>query len=210
MTVRPITEMSPPKRRFHSPAPSTTTGAASVRPSSGKKYAPGGGVHAEHFEKRCRGAQAVQFFRLSGTGQAGAPDFRRGHGTEAVIACAEIQIVGGRHGEGAAALFAARQDYCEFARVLVGQRAQQHRIDQAEDGRVGTDAERQHQHRREREPRRLAQHTKAVEEVPSHSGLDAGRRRRLACLFSARWKPRRGPLARHRQDSGDRSLCRSP
>ena len=126
----------------------------------------------------------MEFFRLAETGQAGAPNLRGGHGTEAVVPFAEIEKIARRHGEGAAAFLTAPQDYGEPAGVLVRQRTQQHRIDQAEDGRVGTDAERQHKHRHGCESRRFAQHSKAVKEVPSHAALDAGHCLRLGRLLT--------------------------
>ena len=56
---------------------------------------------------------------------------------------------------------------------MVGKRAQKYGVDQAEDGGVGADAECQHEDGGKREARRFAQNAQAVEEVPSHGGLDA-------------------------------------
>ena len=63
----------------------------------------------------------------------------------------------------------------ERARVAIGQRPQQHAVDDAEDGGVGADAERQRDNRRRRHARRPAQH---AQREPRHPSRALVRRRR--------------------------------
>jgi hypothetical protein len=53
----------------------------------------------------------------------------------------------------------------ELVRVAIGQRPQQHAVDDAEDGAVGADAERQRQHRRQRHAGGAAQHARGEAHV---------------------------------------------
>ena len=206
---RPITAGSPPKRRFHRPAPITTTGGASGRPSSGRNTRPAAACTPSTSNSEAEARRPCSSSASPGAGETRPPHLRRGHRTEAVVAIAEIQVVGRGQGEGAAVLLAALQNHGQPARVPVRQRAQQHRVDQAEDRRIGADAERQHQDRRQRESRRLRKHTQAVNQVPSHAPLDAGRRPAVSAPPPVRWRLRRGPPTRSRPVSNGRSSCRS-
>ena len=74
--------------------------------------------------------------------------------------------------------------YLELIRVRIRQRPQQHAVDDAEDGGVGADAERERQHGERRESRLTFESAERVEKVFSqvvHDGLDessTGLRRR--------------------------------
>ena len=66
-----------------------------------------------------------------------------------------------------------------LCRIPVGQRPQQHAVDEAEDGAGGADAEREHGNRDGREQRVVPQRAKRVSKILSHgidprSALDAG------------------------------------
>ena len=65
---------------------------------------------------------------------------------------------------------------------LDGQGAQHHRVDDAEDGGVGADAEREDDDRHRRERRRTPQGTSGIADVPPEV-LDAGFPTGVACLF---------------------------
>ena len=80
-------------------------------------------------------------------------------------------------------------EYSTRANQAIGmverQRPQHHRVDDAEDGGVGADAERDGEHDGEREQRRLAQHSNRVAKIVQHGPSRAPSYRRR-CLCSLR------------------------
>ena len=78
----------------------------------------------------------------------------------------DIEIIRGRHFEPCHPGFPdSLVDRHEPIRVGVAQRPQEHGVDEAEDRAVGTDAERQCEHRDQREGRRLHQRSEGLPEV---------------------------------------------
>ena len=88
---------------------------------------------------------------------AGQDERERGDLTENAVAIADVQVVGVREvAKDAGGRVVAAVDADDLARpVAPGHRLEQERVHEAEDGGVRADPDGQHQHRREREARRL-------------------------------------------------------
>ena len=135
---------------------------------------------AERREERRRDREPAQLLRLPVRGEADGAEREEGRVFDGLGLALPVQIVRNRH----ARLRQAHQrvavpDEHEAVGGRVRQRAQQHLIQQAEDGGIGANPERQRQDGDEREDRLLAQRAQRVSDVLHGEWLDGLDARRV-------------------------------
>jgi hypothetical protein len=103
------------------------------------------GRDAQHAEEGCGDVGDTNLFRFAGAAGQRLPRAPlRGNPVEDLLARAPVEEVGWRHDVVVFPFFrTAFPDHHEFAGAGVGQLAKQHGVDDAEDGAVGADAERE-------------------------------------------------------------------
>ena len=104
----------------------------------------------------------------------------RGHAVEARRAVVPVLEIGGGHRAADARRAPERGQRDQTVLVRIGQRAEQHRVDHAEDRRVRADPERQDERRNQREGGLIQQEPRGVAQVCEHGGLDEGGLREVA------------------------------
>jgi hypothetical protein len=149
-------------------------------------------TRAEHVEERGRHAGSLDRLGLAGAGERVADVRQRGGALEARRLAAEVEHPARPHRVGRTLGRPVPQEH-EPAGVGERQRPQERRIDDAEDGRVGADAQREREDRHGRESGRLAEPAHRVRQVLSeipphalgHGGLDGRAARRLGGMVLA-------------------------
>ena len=120
--------------------------------------------HAEQVEIVPRHQVAPDAFVVSRSAQAHRRETVHRHPVEHVVSVAKVHVQGvGERREGG--VLPHQVDVEDPLRLRHRQRTEQHRVDQAEDGRVRPDAERQRQDRDGGETRPLDQHSDRVAQV---------------------------------------------
>jgi hypothetical protein len=147
------------------------------------------GAHAEHVEVVARHVEGEPALRhvVAGRGEAHVRLLRGGEPGEGVALIAEVYVVGERRRAVEPAAEITRVDLDEPRRIAdADDGAQQYRVDEAEDGRVRADAERERQHRRGREARTLQENSDGVAQImpnsSHHSPQSQSRSLRLGSL----------------------------
>ncbi len=129
-----------------------------------EEASPGLRRRAEHLEEVRRDLRADGAHRLLLLAQVEVAVLVGGDSREGVRLRAPVQKI--RDGDRAgAALRQSLVDRDEPAGLRVGQRTQEYRVDDREDGRVAANAERQRQHGDGRKPRLAPQHAETVPQV---------------------------------------------
>ena len=177
VTILPMTSGSAPNRRCQRPWPRITHRVGAPRLVALCEGASKHWPHAEHRERVRRHLRAVEPQGVSLTGQRRARDPQGRDMGERLDPRAQRQELnriqrGGRlrgrtvrcHGT-----VGVLDDVDELVRIPVGQRCQQNRVDDAEDGRVGADAERKRRNRDRGEPRVPPQRAQPVADVLQHA-----------------------------------------
>ena len=146
-------------------------GAGRSSPSPADRPVPSmtaaeGRPHAERGEEVARDVLAVDRLRLEsfpGYLKAGAGDRQKVR--ERLVVIAKVLVVPPREGAHARLSGISAQQLDELFRVAHRQRAEHQRVDQAEDRRVGADAERERQNRHRGEARRATQRPRGISHV---------------------------------------------
>ena len=156
--------------RRHQASVSRMTGRAPLRASSGREGAAHGRLHAEHLKEvgddvdagggDGRAAQIEAEIAGAGEGEV-AGHILIGAGVRAEL----VVGISGVGGAGQAALGGRRRNPDQLLRVGKGQRAQQQRVDDAEDGDVGADAEGENEDGDEGEAAVAAEGAEGVTEI---------------------------------------------
>ena len=178
-TLLPITEASPPKRRFHRPSLiiATRCTAGPILPFA--ESAPPHWLDPQHRHQRWSDRGALELLRVAAARQREIRKTQRGQ-VQAPRLLLPRKIVQHR---------GAKVRQVEFLVLLrhahqpVGrverQRPQHHRVHHAENGRVGTDGQCHGQHSRGRENRRPAQRARGITKIAQqHRAGLASRNRR--------------------------------
>ena len=172
-TLRPTTDGSPPKWLCQYSYERTRTGVCA---SDGREHPPGGRWHAKQ-------RKAVLGQRFDDDAIDAAPGIQpraeRLVGEQPREDVGQLLIVlqiGKRQPMRHLDVLIERRNRDELLRVVDGQRAEEKRIDDGEDGGAGADADRQRQDRRRGERRRAPQRAERVADVlPQHRGVLARR-----------------------------------
>ncbi|HWT44914.1 MAG TPA: hypothetical protein VN085_03070 [Vicinamibacterales bacterium] len=122
------------------------------------------GAHAEHVEERRRDAGAGNLLGIAAPREGEREVTDRGHPGKARRLRAEVHHPRGGERRRLAVGFPVPQEH-DVARIGERQRTEQHGVDDAEDGRVGADADRQRQQRHDREARRPPQPAHRIVDV---------------------------------------------
>jgi hypothetical protein len=132
-------------------------------------------IHAHHGEQAGGHAEANHHLWFTVAGEVGIAVSEGRHAGEHRVLFRPIEIIGRRRGvPGEALMRCVLPHHHQLMRRRIGQRAQQYRVDGAEDGRVRTDSQCQREDRDGREAGTLQQNAAAVPEVGKegeHRGL---------------------------------------
>jgi hypothetical protein len=140
--------------------------AAVAPPLPGKERPAQGRSGAEDAEEVARVEAHLELLGLAAAGQGAAAHPDPGEAGKGPAARRDLaQLEGGPGGAAGAHPAEVGPDEDEPPGVVVGQRPDQHGVDDAEDGRRGADPQGQRQDRRRREPPRLRQHPRGEEDV---------------------------------------------
>ena len=170
------------RRRAEMGPPESIAENHDTRPSGGillrEKHAPQRGSGAHDLEKVRSHRSRKEGFRFAAFCQRELPEPVDGHALEQLRVALPVVKVGRRNGEprhtGECVLRGCMEQPDESAGFLERQRPQQHRIDDAEDGRVGTDAQCKDCNDRKRKRRRAGEDPQRVTEVGHECAHDGG------------------------------------
>ncbi len=162
----PITWGSPPKRSCHKWRLRITTSGSVVFFVRFVEHATVAGLNAEGIEKSGgdHGAFDLNWFVIARKIEKRIAVGFCAVGFEGVALGAIFEKVGGRDGAVVTERTVSPRPY-EARRILEGQRAKEDGVNDAEDGGVRADAERQRENRDGSKPRRLRQHAQPVSQI---------------------------------------------
>ena len=165
-----------------------------------RESAPQVGLHSQHGEQAGGNTQARHALRLAIRRQvvALARRVKQRHLAEDVILPLPVMKVRRRGDAQIIGLGNLRAPYVhQTVRLRIGQRPQEHRIDQAEDDGVGSQAQRERSHRSHRKPGVAAQIAYAQDDI-APKAVHRGKAKLLVVLFppqrhAAHLQPRQSP-----------------
>jgi len=123
-------------------------------------------LDSDHAEKRRRDVRSIQTLRLRPFAQVERPAVHGRHSLEGPVLRAPVDEVGSGGGKPGKPLRGVdRDDHHQAIGIGEGERAQEDGVDDAEDGGVGTDAQRQRQHRHRGEAGTLDQRPQPIAQI---------------------------------------------
>ena len=177
---RPTTDWSRPNRELQSACVSIVNLSASGFASSSVKPRPRKGWRPQRGEEGRRHHQDAKLLRPSSFGKRGRPSGKERRVLDRRRLRLAVQIVGDRHArlrEPNQRIRVPHED--QPLRVRVRQRPEQNLVQEAENGGIGANSQRQRHHRHQGEDRLLAQRADGIAKV-LHGALDESAAERVA------------------------------
>src|SRR5262249_3623130 len=133
----------------------------------GKECAPQRSLHAQHREKVGRHADTAHPFGRFAARIVKSLVLERAHALERVTLCAPVKQVSDRQWRAISSrrLWPAVPHHYQAPRIFERQRFEEHSIDNTEDRRVRTDAQRQREHGNQSEDWIFQQHSRAIPQI---------------------------------------------